>query len=96
MDDWEKFNEAPSSEKKIFFSSHLNMEDITDANYTDAKRIFKDFKIKNLGEYHDLYVQSNTLMLANVFENFWKMGLEIYELITAGFPTAPGLVWQQP
>ena len=46
------------------------MEDITDADYTHAKRVFKDFEIKNLGEYHDLYVQSETLFLADVFENF--------------------------
>ena len=41
--------------KKEFYS-HLNMEDITDAEYTHAKRVCKDFEIKNLGEYHDLYV----------------------------------------
>ena len=46
------------------------MEDITDANYVHAKEVCKDFEIKNLGEYHDLYVQSNTLLLADVFENF--------------------------
>ena len=45
------------------FYSHLNMEDITDADYANAKRVCKDFKIKNLGEYHDLYIQSNTLLL---------------------------------
>ena len=45
------------------FYSHLNMEDITDADYAHAKRVCKDFKIKNLGEYHDLYIQSNTLLL---------------------------------
>ena len=43
-------------EKKKEFYSHLNMEDITDAEYTHAKRACKDFEIKNLGEYHDLYV----------------------------------------
>ena len=46
------------------------MEDITDADYVHAERVCKDFKIKNLGEDHDLYVQSNTLLLADVFENF--------------------------
>ena len=45
------------------FYSHLNMEDITDADYAHAKRVCKDFKIKNLGEYHELYIQSNTLLL---------------------------------
>ena len=64
--------------KNIF--SHLNMEDITDADYAHAKRVSKDFKIKNLGEYHDLYVQSNILLLADVFDNFRNMRLEKYEL----------------
>ena len=69
MDDWKKFNETTLPEKDDFYG-HLNMEDITDADYTHAKRVFKDFEIKNLGEYHDLYVQSETLFLADVFENF--------------------------
>ena len=45
------------------------MEDITDADFALAKRVCKDFKIRNIGEYHDLHVQSNTLLLADVFEN---------------------------
>ena len=49
------------------------MEDITDANCAHAKRVSKDFGIKKLGEYHDLYVQSNTLLLADAFENFKNM-----------------------
>ena len=57
MDDWEKLNETSLPEKEDFYSD-LNMEDITDANYAHAKRVCKDFEIKHLGEYHDLYVQS--------------------------------------
>ena len=68
MNDWEKFGETSLPEKEDFYS-HLNMEDITDADYGHTKRVCKDFEIKKLGEYHDLYVQSNTL-LADVFENF--------------------------
>ena len=56
------------------------MEDITDADYTDAKKVCKGFEIKNLGEYHDLYVQSYILLLADVFENFKNTCLQIYEL----------------
>ena len=89
MDDWEKFNEVSLPEKKNY--SHLNMQDITDADFAHAKRVCTDFKIKNLGEYHDLYVQSNTLLLADVFENFRNMCLEIYELDPAKFLSAPGL-----
>ena len=56
------------------------MEDITDADYTHAKRVCKYFEIRNLEEYHDLYVQSGTLLLADVFENFRNICLEINEL----------------
>ena len=56
------------------------MEDITDADYAHRKRICKDPKTKTLEEYHDLYVQSNTLLLADIFENFWNICLEIDEL----------------
>ena len=80
-------------EKKDFYR-HLSMEYITDADYAHAKRVCKDFEIKNLGEYHDLYVQSNTLLLADVFENFRNMCLKIYELDPAKFLSAPGLAWQ--
>ena len=59
-----------------------------------AKRVYKDFKTKNLGNYHDLYVQSDTLLLAGVFNNFRKMCLEIYELDPAHFLSASGLAWQ--
>ena len=67
------------------------MEDITDANYVHAKRVCKDFEIKNQGEYYDLYVQSNTLLLADVFENFRNMCLEICEVDPAKYLSAPGL-----
>ena len=59
-----------------------------------AKRVCKNFEIKNLAEYHDLYVQGNTLLLADVFQNFRNMCLEIYELHLAKSISAPGLAWQ--
>ena len=71
------------------FYSHLNMEDITDADYVHAKRVCKDFEIKNLGQYYDFYVQSNALLLADVSEKFKKVCLEIYELNPAKFLSAP-------
>ena len=49
---------------------HLNMEDINDADYTHTRRVCKDFEIKDLGEYHELYIQSDALLLADIFENF--------------------------
>ena len=81
------------TEKEDFYS-HLNMEDITDADYAYAKRVCKNFEIKNLAEYHNLYVQRNKLLLADVFENFRKMCYEIYELDPAKFLPANVLVWQ--
>ena len=55
IDDWEKFNEISLSEMQDFYSN-LNMEDIPDADYMDAKRASKAFQIKDLGQYHDLYI----------------------------------------
>ena len=88
MDDWEKF-ETSLPEKEDFYS-HLNMEDITDADYTHAKRVCKDFKIKNLGDYHYLYVQSNTFLLADVFKNFLNISLEIDKVGPARFHSSIG------
>ena len=93
MDDLEKLNETSLPEKEDFYS-HLNMEDITDADYTHKKIVCKDVEIKNLGEYHDLYVQSDILLLADVFENFRNRCLEIYELNPLKVLSAPRLVWQ--
>ena len=56
--------------------------------------MFEEFKLKNLGDYHDFYVQSDTLFLADVFENFRNKCIEIYELDNAHFLSAPGLAWQ--
>ena len=70
------------------------MEDITDIDYTRAKRVFKELEMNNLGDYHDLYVQSDTLLLADIFENFRNKCIETYELDPAHFLSAPGLTWQ--
>ena len=70
------------------------MEDISDADYMHVKRVCKDFKIKNLREYCDLYLKSDTLILADVFEKFRKICLKIYHLDVVKFFSAPGLSWQ--
>ena len=93
MDSWERFDEASLPDKEAFYNS-LNMKDITDVDPRHAKRVFKSFNNKNFGDYHDLYVQSDTLFLADVFENSRNMYIEIYELDPAHFLSAPGLVWQ--
>ena len=79
--------------KESFYSS-LNMENIEDIDYRHGNNVFKRFKFKNVGEYDDLYVQSDTLLLADVFENFTKMCLKVYELDPAHSLSGPGLAWQ--
>ena len=93
MDSRKKSNEESLPDKESFYSE-LNKEGITNEDYAHAQKVWKVFKIKNLGEYHDLYVQNDTLLLADVFENFRDKCLEIYELDPAYFLSAPGLAWQ--
>ena len=93
MDSWEKFNETELPDKESFYSE-LNKEGITDEDYVHAQKVWDVFEIKNLGEYHDLYVQSDAILLAEVYENFRDKCIEIYQLDPAHFLSAPGLAWQ--
>ena len=94
MDNWERFDETSLPDKESFYSS-LNMENIIDdIDYRHGNNLFKKFKSKNLGEYRDLYVQSDTLLFADVFENFRNMCMKVYELGPAHFLSLPGLAWQ--
>ena len=70
------------------------MEDITDADYVHAKRVCKNFGIKNLGEYHDLYIQNNTLLLADVFQTFEICVLKYMNLTLLVFLLQQELAWQ--
>ena len=93
MDSWETFNETSLSDKQDFYSE-LNLEDITDKDYAHAQKVWEVFEIKTLCKYHDFYVQCDTLLLEDVFENFRDKCTEIYELDPAHFLSAPGLAWQ--
>ena len=93
MDNWERFNETSLPSKESFYSN-LNMEDIDNIDYRHGNNVFNKFKLNNLGDYHDLYVQSDTLLLADVFENFRDMCLKGYALDPAHFLLLPGLTWQ--
>ena len=64
-----RFDEKLLPDEETFYSS-LNMEDITDVDYRHAKRVLKYFNNKHLGDYHDWYVQSDTLLLVDMFEHF--------------------------
>ena len=79
MDEWDKFNEKKLPCKESFYSN-LTMEDISDTDYKHASNVFEKFNLNNLGDYHDLYVRSDTLLLADVFENFRNACLNNYEL----------------
>ena len=94
MNDWEKINEATLPEKREIYSNS-NLADITDADCMHVKRVCKNFEIKNLGEYHDLHLKSDVLLLADVFKNFGKICLKNYELDSVTSISAPGLAWQR-
>ena len=93
MDIWERFGETSLPDKKAFYSE-LNLKDITNKDYEHAQKVWQVFEIKNLDEYHDLYVQSNTLLHRAVFENFRDKCIEIYELDPAHFLSPPRLAWE--
>ena len=79
IEDCDKIDETSLPEKEEF-CSNLNMEEITDLDYMYAKGVCKDFEIKNLSEYHDLCLKSDTLILGDVFKNFRKICLKFYHL----------------
>ena len=95
MDSWQRFDETSLPDKEAFYSN-LNMEDIanTGVDYRHGKTVFEYLINKNLGDYHDLFVQSDTLLLADVFENFRNMCIKVYELDPAHFLSAARLGWQ--
>ena len=93
IDEWDKFNEKVLPGKESFYSN-LTLENISETDYAHANNVFKKFNINNLGEYHDLYVRSDTLLLADIFENFRQSCLKNYELDPAHFVFLPGLAWQ--
>ena len=93
MDNWNRFNETrlPSKDK---FYSNLYMSGVGDCEYEHARNVWKEFRIRNMGEYHDLYLKTDTILLANVFESFRSVCMENYGLDPAHFYTAPGLAWK--
>ena len=92
MGSWQKFSETPLQNKEFY--SNLTMENITDADFKHAKRVWEDFGVQNPGEYHDLYIQSNTLLLVDVFDSFHSKRIETYELYPAYFLLAPVVAWE--
>ena len=93
MYSWEKYNDTAFLPKKGFYSN-LNLEDISDEDYAHAQKVWDVSETKNLCEYHDLYVQSGTLLLADIYENFRNMCLDKYGRATVYFLFTLGLAWQ--
>ena len=92
MDSFKRFNEDKLPDKCEFFSS-LKDKCINKEEYDRAINIWNVFKIKSLGEYHDLYLKTNVLLLADVFEKFIKTCLEYYKLDPYHYFSSPGLSW---
>ena len=79
--------------EKCEFYSTMNEEHTSDDDYKHAQKVWKVFKLKNMGDYMDLYLKSDILLLADVFENFRKTCLEYYKLDPCHYFTSPGLSW---
>ena len=92
MTDVSKFDETALPSKQAFYS-YLYEEDITDEDYRRAQRIWEHFNIKNIGEYHDLYLMTDVYLLTDVFENFREMCLNYYGLDPAHYITLPNFAW---
>ena len=93
MDNSERFNETMLPAKNSFYSE-FNLEDISNEDYKHSQKVWDAFNIQSLGQYHDLYFQSDTLQLADVLEKFREKWIEIYQLDPAHFVSAPGLALQ--
>ena len=91
MNSFDKFNEKlPNKED---FYSILNDEHISDKDYQHAQTVWNEFKLETMGEYHDLYLKTDIILLADIFENFRRTCLEYYKLDPAHYFTSPGLAW---
>ena len=92
MDSFEKFNKTELPTKEEFYSI-LNNEHISDEDYCHAKKVWNTFQLQTMGEYHNLYLKSDILLLADVFENFRKTCIQYYKLDPANYFSSPGLSW---
>ena len=92
MDSFSKFNDTELPKREEFYSLLTN-ENISEDAYRHAKDVWNKFNLKNMGEYHDLYLKTDILLLVDVFENFRKTCLTYYKLDPLHYITSPGLAW---
>ena len=92
MDSFDKFNDTQLPSKDDFYSL-MNGEHITNEDYKHAQNIWKTFKLKNMGQYHDSYLKGEVLLLADVFENFRKTCSQDYKQDPCRYFTSEGLYW---
>lgn len=92
MDDFKRFEES-NLPSKLHFYSKMNKEEITDYEYKRATKVWESFDMKSLGDYHDLYLKTDVLLLADVFENFRDISIKMYGLDPVYYVSAPSLSW---
>jgi len=93
MDKWEKFDVLVGDLKKEHFVNDLTDDGITDEDFNFYIKVCKSMNIRTLGEYHDLYLKTDVLLLADVFENFRKTCMEYYQLDPCHYFSSPGIAW---
>ena len=93
MSSWDQFEDIKLPPIESFYSS-LNMSKISESDYKHAQRVWEEFRLRNIGDYHDLYLRTDVVLLANVFEAFRDICLKHSSLDPAHFYTAPGLAWK--
>lgn len=92
IDSWDRYNETELPDRKFFYSK-LKAENITDENYEHAKSVWREFNIQSLGEYTDLYLKCDVLLLCDIFEKFRCMSLTYYNLDPCYYVSSPALSW---
>ena len=92
MDSFDRFGKTKLPKQEDFYSI-LNDEDVTEDDYRHAQEVWSAFSLRTMGEYHDLYLKSDVLLLADVFENFRRTCLLYYGLDPCHYFSSPGLSW---
>ena len=93
INSWDQFNETQLPPIDVFYRN-LNMTSISKEDYQHGQRVWKEFGIHNLGDYHDLYLRTDVVLLGNVYKAFRDTCLRHYKLDPVHFYTSLGLAWK--